>query len=351
MGGQGDSDVVGDAVREILSRFEPGDVTGERAWNVDLWRALADAGFTGAGLAESAGGSGGTLADAVAVVAALAAGGAAVPVAEQLLVSAPALVSTGLSLPSLDEPLTFAIADAVTADPSAAGWVLTGSVSDVPWAGTAARAVFLTAGPAGPVLALTSIGALDCSAVPNLAGEPRGQFHFDRTPAEATAVPPEQADHVRARYALARAVQLAAAEEQLLSWTLEYAKVREQFGRPIGSFQAVQMELALMAGEVATAAASTDAAVAALDAASDGFVLAAAAAKVRAGGAVERVARVAHQVHGAIGFTREHRLHRLTRRCWAWREEAGSELHWSTVLGAALASHPDGLWPALTTVE
>ena len=63
------------------------------------------------------------------------------------------------------------------------------------------------------------------------------------------------------------------------------------------------------------------------------------------------VARLAHQVHGAIGFTQEHRLHHLTRRLWAWRDEAGSELAWSRVLAAGLlADGPDDLWPALTRV-
>ena len=159
------------------------------------------------------------------------------------------------------------------------------------------------------------------------------------------------AAELRARFALARAVQLAAALEQVLAWTVQYAGERQQFGRPLGKFQAIQMELAEMAGEVTAVTALTDAAVQAVERGSADLVLARAAAKVRAGAAVEVVARLAHQVHGAIGFTQEHKLHHLTRRLWAWRDEAGSELAWARVLAAGLlADGPDGLWPALTRV-
>ena len=185
----------------------------------------------------------------------------------------------------------------------------------------------------------------------NLAGEPRGSLVLDAVPAAGAAVlHPAQASELRARFALARAVQLAAALEQVLAWTVQYAGERQQFGRPLGKFQAIQMELAEMAGEVTAVTALTDAAVQALDR-GENVVLAAAAAKVRAGAAVEVVARLAHQVHGAIGFTQEHKLHHLTRRLWSWRDEAGSELVWSRVLASGLlADGPDGLWPALTRV-
>ena len=142
-----------------------------------------------------------------------------------------------------------------------------------------------------------------------------------------------------------------AALEQVLAWTVQYAGERQQFGRALAKFQAIQMELAEMAGEVTAVTALTDAAVQALGHGDPNFALAAAAAKVRAGAAVEVVARLAHQVHGAIGFTQEHRLHHLTRRCWSWRDEAGTELAWSRVLGAGLlADGPDALWATLTRV-
>jgi acyl-CoA dehydrogenase len=111
------------------------------------------------------------------------------------------------------------------------------------------------------------------------------------------------------------------------------------------------MELAQMAGEVTATTALVDAAVQALDRDEETVELAAAAAKVRAGEAVEAVAKLAHQVHGAIGFTQEHRLHHLTRRCWSWRDEAGTELAWSRVLGAGLvAGGGDDVWPVLTRI-
>ncbi|ADB76384.1 acyl-CoA dehydrogenase family protein [Geodermatophilus obscurus] len=353
-----DQDLVIETVRDILSAHEPFALTADTAWDAGLWADLAEAGLTGVGLPEEAGGSGGELADAVAVVRTLAAGAGAVPVAEQLLAAGPALLAAGLDLPDPAEPLTLAVAGAVTAEPVDDGdgpgrWRLTGTATDVAWAGVARHVAVLAAAPEGiegAVLALVGAEELATSDARNLAGEPRGSLVLGGAPAAGALLTPAQAGEVRARFALARAVQLAAALERVLAWTVQYAGERHQFGRPLGKFQAIQMELAEMAGEVTAVTALTDAAVQALGRGDD-VVLAAAAAKVRAGAAVEVVARLAHQVHGAIGFTYEHKLHHLTRRLWSWRDEAGSELTWSQVLGVGLlAEGGDGLWPALTRV-
>jgi acyl-CoA dehydrogenase len=350
-----DQDLVVETVRDILAAHEPFVLTAERAWDAGLWADLAAAGLTGVGLPEEAGGSGGELADAVAVVATLARGAGAVPVAEQLLVAGPAVVGADLTLPPVDEPLTIAVDGAVTAAASDDGdgpgrWTLTGTATDVPWAGVAQHLLVLADGAVGPVLALVDVAGREASRAANLAGEPRGSFVFAGVAATGALLTDVQGQQLRARFALARAVQLAAALEQVLAWTVQYAGERVQFGRPLAKFQALQMELAEMAGEVTAVAALVDAAVQAADR-GESLVLAAAAAKVRAGAAVEVVARLAHQLHGAIGFTQEHRLHHLTRRCWSWRDEAGTELAWSRVLGAGLLTGgPDGLWPALTRV-
>ncbi len=350
-----DQDLVVETVRDILTGFEPFALTAERRWDAGLWAALAKAGLTGVGLPEEAGGSGGELADAVAIVRTLAAGAAAVPVAEQLLVAAPALLAADLALPSPEEPLTFAIGGEVTAHASDGGCgpgqlTLSGTATDVPWTGAAQHVALLATGAGGTVLALLDVSHLPASGAFNLAGEPRGSLVLDDVAATGVLLTVAQAEVLRARYALARAVQLAAALERVLAWTVQYAGERVQFGRPLGSFQAIQMQLAEMAGEVTAVTVLTDSAVQAVER-GENMVLACAAAKVRAGAAVEVVARLAHQVHGAIGFTQEHRLHHLTRRLWSWRDEAGSELAWSRVLGAGmLAGGADDLWPALTRV-
>jgi alkylation response protein AidB-like acyl-CoA dehydrogenase len=66
------------------------------------------------------------------------------------------------------------------------------------------------------------------------------------------------------------------------------------------------------------------------------------------GEAAGKVAEIAYQVHGAIGFTHEHSLHRLTRRLWSWRDEFGNESHWSRELGrAVMTAGADVLWPTI----
>src|SRR5687767_6163220 len=264
----GEQDLVVETVRDILNGFEPFVLTAERRWDAGLWGALAESGLTGVGLPEEAGGSGGELADAVAIVRTLAAGAAAVPVAEQLLVAGPVLVAADLTLPSPEEPLTFAVADAVTVHPVDNGdgpgrFTLNGTVTDLAWAGVAAHVAVLAPAPAGldgSLLALVDASRLEATDAFNLAGEPRGSLVLDDVPAAGALLTPAQADELRARFALARAVQLAAALERVLAWTVQYAGERHQFGRPLGKFQAIQMELAEMAGEVTAVTALTDAA-------------------------------------------------------------------------------------------
>ena len=136
--------------------------------------------------------------------------------------------------------------------------------------------------------------------------------------------------------------------ERILDLTLSYANEREQFGRPIAKFQAIQHNLAILAGEVAAAVRAGDAGIAALSTSRQRLEIASSKARVNEAAGV--VAEIAHQVHGAMGFTHEHQLHHFTRRVWAWREEFGNEIYWRQELGQHIAGlGPDGVWPFIAT--
>ena len=104
-------------------------------------------------------------------------------------------------------------------------------------------------------------------------------------------------------------------------------------GAPLAGFQAIQHLLSRIAGEAAAASAATQEAIEglSLDAAPD--LRATATAKLRAGEAAGRVAAMAHQAHGAIGYTQDYRLGALTRNLWRWRDEFGGEAVWAERLG------------------
>jgi acyl-CoA dehydrogenase len=145
-----------------------------------------------------------------------------------------------------------------------------------------------------------------------------------------------------------RAFQIAGALEAALDLTLDHTGTRVQFGKTLSKFQAVQHELAKMAGEVACATAAADLAAEAL---ARGDVLGVAAGSLRAREAAGTGASIATQMHGAIGFTREHRLHLYTTALWTWRDDFGGQVMWSKLLGkAALEAGGAGYWPMVTTL-
>ena len=147
--------------------------------------------------------------------------------------------------------------------------------------------------------------------------------------------------------AFARSCQIAGALDAALALSVGYVNERQQFGRPLGKFQAVQQNLASFACEAAAANCAAMGAAQALDRGEAHFEIA--AAKLRANRAVEIGTTVAHQVHGAIGFTQEYGLHPLTRRLWQWRSEFGNDAYWSRELGSkVVAAGAEAFWPDLT---
>jgi acyl-CoA dehydrogenase len=309
---------------------------------VKLWALLETLGIDRLGLPEGHGGSGGDLDDAAMAIRLAGYFSLPVPLAETLLVAGWALGQAGRDVAG--GPLAFVHGPDLAIRPrDGGGWTLSGQAHRVPWAGLAQTLVIL----ACDLLAVVPASAARIAEGVNIADEPRGTVSFDRTPLGETDVCPApdgvSGAVIRRRAALGSAIALSGALDRLLDLTVEHALLRSQFGRPIGRFQAIQQSIALMASEVAAARAAVDRAVAQPTGTN------VAVAKIRAGEAVAIVCRTAHQVHGAVGFTREHRLQRLSRRAWAWRDENGSEEEWADWLGTEIAGQgAAALWPSLT---
>jgi acyl-CoA dehydrogenase len=228
-------------------------------------------------------------------------------------------------------------------------WRLSGTVTGVPWGAAAHHLVAVADGDGTPMIALVGRGAGRVTADRNLALEPRDTLVFDGAAvvAAAPAGAAVDADVLIVHGAMIRAAQMAGAVESLLEQSVRYVTERKQFGKPIGSFQAIQHNLAIVAGHVAAAGIAAEHAFRAADRGDPVFEVA--VAKVRAGEAAGVSAGLAHQAHGAIGFTYEHSLHFSTRRLWSWRAEFGSESRWALRLGRHVAAAgADRLWSELT---
>jgi acyl-CoA dehydrogenase len=140
----------------------------------------------------------------------------------------------------------------------------------------------------------------------------------------------------RCNQACLYASQLAGALMAVFDRTLQFANDRQQFGKPIGKFQAIQHQLSVMAEHVF--AARMAAQIGSYSSSINPDLHRVAVAKARTSEAALEVASLSHSIHGAIGFTAEFDLQLLTRRLHLWRQAAGSESYWHTVLGEALVS-------------
>ncbi|TQM03936.1 acyl-CoA dehydrogenase family protein [Pseudonocardia kunmingensis] len=328
-------------LQELAESIFGDAASSDTGFDAPLWSTLEETGLARLTLPAGAGGSEGTFADAAVVLAAAGRHAARVPLVETDLLAGWLLHAAGVDVPA--GALT-----AVAGDLEVDGGRVRGQLARVPWTRAAAALAVLT--PTRVVL--LAPGTLTITDGANLAEEPRDAVAVDGEAVAVAPAPDGAAGELRVRAALGRAQLLAGAASGALAATVRYAGERVQFGRPIGRFQAVQQQLAEAGAEVAAASAAASAAAGAATA--DGMAAAStrfavAAAKARTGEAAGTVARIAHQVHGAIGFTREHDLRLWTTRLWAWRDEDGSDAEWNAEVGAAaLAAGPAGLWPLVT---
>ena len=314
-------------------------------WSAPTWSTLAEAGFAWVGIDEERGGSGGTLFDLGAIVRAVGAHAAPVPIAETGLLGGWLLAAAGLALPA--GPVT--VAPTIGARMTEAGLELADPLA---WARAAERIVFVSTTGEG-VHSLSRHGVVvslrpDQVAIEpgaNLAGEARDRVIVTapRDAWETAPLPDHAAHQLRVRGSLSRSLMAAGALSAMAQLTVDYTNERRQFGQPVARFQAVQHHLVTVAQCAAKAEMAAAVALHAV-AAGDGTD-AVAAARVVVDDAIARGTRAAHQAHGAMGVTREYRLHQLTRRLWSWRHEWGTTREWRRLLGSsAVARGADDLF-------
>lgn len=321
-------------------------------WKAPLWSALTEAGISLAWVSEEHGGSGVSLMEGFSVLRAAGRSALAVPLAETMLAGW-LLSQAGIVAPEgMMTVLPGGPRDRIGLD---ADGRLTGQARHVPFARDAAHFAVLASSAAGDRIALVDASQCRIDRFDNLAGDASDTVFVAGARPAAVAPAPSGFDltSLLLMGSAVRSQQISGALETMLHLSVRYSTERVAFERTISKYQAVQHNLAQLGGEVAaavTAATSAADAMSADTCDTDGILLEAASAKIRCGEAAEKGASIAHQVHGAIGFTAEHVLHRLTLRALAWRDDFGSESYWSSELGRWISRRgADELWPLVAS--
>ncbi len=309
------------------------DVTYDPA----VWLRLgSELGVLGMSVPEADGGVGGSLVDQAVAVEEFGAALGCGPLFGTVYLAIPALVACG-SGPTRDELLAalvegertaaFAINDSaggfdpnvtVTAVGSGDAAVLTGTAARV--VDATAADVVLVAARGSDGVSLYAVDAPDVRRIPLVTMDltrPQADVIFSDSPARLLAGPADAErviTHALQVGAALLAVEAVGAAQHMLDLSVEYAKSRLQFGRHIGSFQAVKHRLADMLVDLEHARSTAYHAVWALTDGTDDPELAVSIAQAVCSAAFSRIAADSIQVHGGIGFTWEHQAHLYFKR-------------------------------------
>jgi alkylation response protein AidB-like acyl-CoA dehydrogenase len=158
-----------------------------------------------------------------------------------------------------------------------------------------------------PEVTVTALSTLDMT-------RPQARVEFASAPARLLADEAAATERVVAIAGIMLAAEQVGGAQRCLDMAVEYAKIRVQFGRPIGSFQAIKHKCADMLLDVESARSAAYYAASVLDDETENPLIAAALAKVHCSSAYTRVAGENIQIHGGIGFTWEHPAHLYFKR-------------------------------------
>jgi acyl-CoA dehydrogenase len=345
--------VLDTATRIFADLADPQTVNRAKddGWKAQTWQALEDSGLTLAWVPEELGGAAAGLEDGFEILTAAGRFAAAVPLAETMLAGW-LLSQAGIAPPrGMMAVLPMRPGERISCNSDR---TLSGHARNVPFAREARH--FAVYAESKGALSIGVVEAELCRITrgQNLAGEPYDAVTLDRVKPLHLGKAPIGLDQTSLMVvgSIARSMQAAGALETVLALSLQYANERVAFDGPIAKFQVIQHGLARLAGEVAAAMVAARSAAQALAQhdETDALFLEAASAKIRCTEASEKASAIAHQIHGAIGFTKEHVLHRFTLRLLSWRDDFGDECHWATELGSRMAARgAEQLWPLLAS--
>jgi acyl-CoA dehydrogenase len=347
--------IVAETAEKIFSDLaDPQTINHDNkgSWKAPLWQALSDAGLPLSWVPDDLGGSGASMAEGFSVLSAAGRFAIAVPLAETMLAG---WLLSQAKIASPEGAMTVAPAspkDRIARNPDG---TLSGRTRGIPFAKDARHFAVLASAARGLSIALVDASSCRIEAGLNLAGDASDAVTFNNVAPIAIKPAPKGFDQTSLMLmgAVARSLQIAGSLESMLDISVRYSNERVAFEKKISKFQAVQHNLAKLAGETAaamTAASSAADTIANAHGFDDAVFLEATAAKIRCAEAAEKGAAIAHQVHGAIGYTLEHILHRFTMRALAWRDDFGHESYWAVELGKRVAARgADELWPLVAS--
>lgn len=351
------------SAREFLGKEYPDEALRRADADDDeaaagLWDSMAGLGWMALAVPEVYGGIGDFM-DLTIILEEMGRAGLVSPYFATVVLGGAALVEGGSGvqkqqlLPKVTEgrfKMTLAVAEAAAryepesvaleAEPGGGGYTLNGVKRFVPYAGEADCIVCAarTDAEAPPqdislLLVDAETEGITCRRLETAAGDRQYDVTFEdvKVPRRNLLGRAEKGgpalEKILAKAAVARCAEMLGAAERALEMTLEYAKERKTFGHPIGAYQSIQHRCADMLMDIEASRLVTWQAAWRLN---EGLPAAreAAIAKAWVGPACRRVVTSAHQVHGAIGFTEDHVLHRFTRRIRAGEfSYGGADFH------------------------
>lgn len=347
-----EQEMLRDQARSLLAQRVGPDRIIELAesdtpWDPGLWKEMAGLGWTSLSIPEDAGGSGMSFLDEAVLFEELGRALYAGPYFSTVALSLPALQGATDVLGEIatgDRSVTLAWADAgrggsLTGDESSTrateadgAWSLEGTKDLVPDVTLVTSAVVLASAERGTGLWLVDLDAEQVTVTPSATVDTTrrfGSLRLEGASARPLVEPGRAADvlsTIRLRAGAAAALESVGVAQKALDLALEHAKTRQQFDKPIGSYQAVSHQVANTYVDVELARSLAYWAAWCVAERDEQASAAVPAAKAAAGNAAVSACERSIQVHGGIGFTWEHILHRYYKRA-QWLDAFDGHAH------------------------